>query len=201
LQHQIDYKEGAQLALNTSVEPELVFGKGRAYGAEFLLRKKQGPLTGWIAYTLSRTERQFDAINNGSWFPAKQDRTHDISIVAMYGLSPKWSLSANWVYYTGNAVTFPSGKYIVDGHVTSYYAERNASRMPGYHRLDLGATWQRRKKERFESSWTFSIYNVYAQQNPFIITFRKSPTDPGSTEAVRLSIFSLIPSFTYNFKF
>lgn len=201
LQHQIDYKEGAQLQLNSSVEPELVFGKGRAYGAEFLLRKKRGQLTGWIGYTLSRTERQFDAINNGEWFPARQDRTHDITIVAMYELSPKWSLSANWVYYTGNAVTFPSGKYIVDGRVTSYYTERNASRMPNYHRLDLGATWQRRKKDRFESSWTFSVYNVYAQQNPFIITFRKSPTDPGRTEAVKLSIFALVPAFTYNFKF
>lgn len=201
LQHQIDYKEGAQLALNSSVEPELVFGRGRAFGAEFLLRKKHGQLTGWIGYTLSRTERQFDAINNGNWFPSRQDRTHDITIVTMYELSPKWSLSANWVYYTGNAVTFPSGKYIVDGRVTSYYTDRNASRMPNYHRLDLGATWQRRKKDRFESSWTFSVYNVYAQQNPFIITFRKSPSNPNSTEAVKLSIFSLVPAFTYNFKF
>lgn len=201
LQNQIDYKEGAQLELNSSVEPELVFGKGRAYGVEFLFRKKQGRLTGWAGYTLARTERQFDAINKGRWFPARQDRTHDITIVAMYELSPKWSLSANWVYYTGNAVTFPSGKYIVDGHVTGYYTDRNASRMPAYHRLDLGATWQRKKTKRFESSWTFSLYNAYARQNPFIVTFRKSPTDPSKTEAVKLSIFSLVPSFTYNFKF
>lgn len=201
LQNQIDYKDGAQLELNSSVEPELIFGKGRAYGAEFLLRKKQGRLTGWIGYTLARTERQFPTVNKGTWFPARQDRTHDITIVAMYELNKKWSLSADWTYYTGNAVTFPSGKYGVNGNVMSYYTERNGYRMPPYHRLDLGATWQRKKTARFESSWTFSIYNAYARQNPFLINFRKSKTDPNRTEAVQLSLFSLVPSISYNFKF
>jgi hypothetical protein len=201
LQNQIDYKDGAQLELNNTIETELLFGKGRAYGVEVLLKKKKGRLNGWVGYTLSRTERKLEEINNGKYFSARQDRTHDISIVALYNLSAKLTLSANWVYNTGNAVTFPSGKYSVDGQVVSYYAERNGYRMPDYHRLDLGLTWQRKKTTKFESSWTFSLYNAYARQNPFMINFRQSYDDPSRSEAVQLSLFSLVPAITYNFKF
>lgn len=201
LQNQIDYKDGAQLELNNAVETELLFGKGRAYGVELLIRKKKGRLNGWIGYTFSRTERQIEGVNRGKYYPARHDRTHDISVVGIYELSPKWSLSMNWVYNTGNAVTFPSGKYAVDGQAVNYYTERNGYRMPAYHRMDIGATWQRKKSKKFESSWTFSIYNAYARQNPFMINFRQNTDDPSRSEAVQLSLFSIVPAVTYNFKF
>lgn len=201
LQNQIDYRNGAELAFNQKVEGELVYGTGRAYGLELLARKKTGKLTGWVGYTLSRTERKFDGINNGNYYAARQDRTHDISIVAMYSLTEKIAVSANWVYYTGNAVTFPSGKYEIEGQTVNYYSERNGYRMPAYHRLDLGLTWYRKNTETYESNWNFSIYNAYARRNAYTINFRDSETNPGTTEAVNLSLFRLVPSITYNFHF
>jgi len=201
LYNQIDYKNGAQLAFNQLVEGELVYGTGRAYGIELLGRKKVGKLTGWIGYTLSRTERKFREINDGKYFPARQDRTHDFSVVVMYELNKKWSLSTNWVYYTGNAVTFPSGKYQIEGQLVNYYTERNGYRMPDYHRLDFGATYYRKNTDTYESSWSFSIYNAYARRNAYIITFRESANDPNQNEAVKLSLFRLIPAVTYNFHF
>lgn len=201
LKNQIDYQNGAEILLNKNVESQLVFGKGRAYGAELYIKKRTGKLTGWLGYTLSRTEKSMPAIDNGDWFPAKQDRTHDISVVAMYQLNEKWNVSGNWVFNTGNAVTFPSGKYRVDGFTVPVYTKRNGYRMPDYHRLDIGATYTPKKKRRFESSWNFSIYNAYGRRNAFSITFRENENNPAQTEAVRLSLFQMIPSVTYNFKF
>ena len=201
LQNQIDYINGAELNFNENVESQILFGTGRAYGMELFLKKRTGKFTGWIGYTLSRTERKFDRINNGNYFPARQDRTHDVSIVGMYELGKRWNLSATWVFYTGNAVTFPCGKYEVDGFTRFYYTDRNASRMPDYHRLDLSATWTKRKKIKSESSWSFSLYNAYGQENAYMITFRESKSDPSRTEAVQLTLFRFIPSVTYNFKF
>ena len=201
LQNQIDYKNGAELAFNENVESQILFGKGRAYGIELFLKKKQGRFNGWISYTLSRTERKFDAINNGSYFPARQDRTHDLSLVGMFELNRNWTLSATWVYYTGNAVTYPNGKYEIDGRTMFLYSDRNADRMPAYHRMDLGATWNSRKSKKFESSWNFSVYNAYGHDNAYMITFRDSKTDPSKTEAVQTTLFKMVPSVTYNFKF
>lgn len=201
LQHQIDYQNGAQLLLNEHIESQLVFGKGRAYGAEFYIKKRTGKLTGWIGYTLSRTEKSIEAIDKGAWFPTKYDRTHDVTLVAMYQLNAGWQLSANWTFSTGNAVTFPSGKYQVDNFTVPAYTNRNGYRMPNYHRMDIGATYTPQKKRRFESSWNFSIYNVYAHRNAFSITFRENEQDPTKTEAVRMALFQMIPSVTYNFKF
>ena len=199
--NQIDYRNGAELILNQEVEGELVYGTGRAYGLELLVRKKTGKFTGWIGYTLSRTERKFDEIDNGKYFAARQDRTHDLTVVAMYELNNKWALSANFVYYTGNAVTFPSGKYEMDGQIVNYYSERNGYRMPAYHRLDLGATYYRKRTDTYESSWSFSVYNAYGRENAYTISFRESDTNPGQTEAFQLSLFRWIPSITYNFHF
>ncbi len=201
LQHQIDYKDGAELDFSQKVESLLLFGKGRAYGIEFLLKKKYGKLTGWVGYTLSRSEKKIEGINGGNYYPAKQDRTHDISIVGIYELSKKWSFSATWVYYTGNAVTFPSGKYEIGGQVKSYYTERNAYRMPVYHRLDLGFTWLRKKTAKHELSYTFSLYNAYGHQNAYSIRFRQDPNDPTKTQAVQTSLFRWVPSGSLNFKF
>jgi len=201
LQNQIDYKDGAQLNYNENVESQLLYGKGRAYGIEFYLKKNYGRFNGWLSYTLSRSEKQINGINNNKYYPATQDRTHDVSIVGIYNLSPKWTLSGTWVYYTGNAVTFPSGKYMVDGTVLEYYTERNGYRMPSYNRLDLAATWIRKKTEKTESSWTFSIYNAYNRSNAYTITFRTDPDDPTKTQALQTTLFKIIPSVTYNFKF
>jgi len=201
LQNQIDYRNGADMVFNEEVEGELVYGKGKAYGFELLLRKTSGRLTGWVSYTLSRSLKQFDEINNGSEYPARQDRIHDIAIVAMYDLNKKLKLSANWVYYTGSAVTFPSGKYELNGMQVPYYTERNGYRMPAYHRLDLGLTWVTRKTERTERSWNFSLYNAYGRQNAYTITFRQNEDNPQQTEAVRVALFTWVPSVTYNFKF
>lgn len=202
MQNQIDYRDGADVYNgNNAIESELLFGKGRAYGMEVLLRKRTGKLSGWISYTLSKTERQIDGINNGNWYNARQDRTHDIAIVAMYKLNKKWTLSANWVYYTGDAVTFPAGKYIVDDQTTFYYTERNAYRMPNYHRLDLGATMQLKQRKRWSSELTFSLYNAYGRENAYTIEFQDSKDDPNRTVANQLAIFKFIPSVSYNFKF
>jgi hypothetical protein len=201
LQNQIDYKNGAELNLNENVESQILFGQGRAYGLELYLKKKYGKFNGWISYTLSKIEDKFDRINNGNYFPARQDRTHDISIVGIFEANKKWTLSATWVYNTGNAVTFPTGKYEIDGVTKFYYSDRNANRMPAYHRLDLGATYIRKKTATFESSWTFSIYNAYGHDNPYSITFRDSKTDPTKTEAVQTTLFRFVPSISYDFKF
>jgi hypothetical protein len=201
MQNQIDLKDGADLMANEFIEGELLFGDGRAYGLELMLKKKSGSLSGWIAYTLSRTEKQIEGINQGSWYPARQDATHDISIVGIYDINPRWSLSATWVYNTGNAVTFPSGKYEIDGDVQFYYTERNGYRMPAYHRLDLGATWNIKKTDRFESTLNFSLYNAYGRKNAFSIDFEEDVNDPTRTVAVKTYLFTYIPSITYSFKF
>ncbi|MDD3079411.1 MAG: TonB-dependent receptor [Paludibacter sp.] len=201
MQNQIDLKNGANIYANEYLTGELLFGVGRAYGLELLLKKKHGKLTGWVGYTYSKTERKIDGINDGNWYPARQDITHDISIVAIYDLSKKWSFSASWVYNTGNAVTFPSGKYTINGDVEYYYTERNGYRMPDYHRLDLGATWTLKKTKRFESSLNFSIYNAYGHKNPYSIDFEQDENDSSKTNAVMTCLFTYVPSITYNFRF
>ncbi|MFD1551607.1 hypothetical protein DNU06_03115 [Putridiphycobacter roseus] len=213
-QNVIDYRDGAEVTLNPNVEAELLFGIGRAYGLELLLKKKTGKFTGWVSYTLSKTENQIEGINNGDWFSAKQDRTHDISVVLMYNLNERLNFSGSWVYYTGNAVTFPSGKYEIDGQVINQYTERNGYRMPNYHRMDLGITLYNKKtkivkdidnksvtvKKKFQSNWNFSVYNVYGRENAYSITFGTN-AETGLTEATKLALFKIIPSITYNFNF
>jgi hypothetical protein len=203
LQNQIDYRNAANILGNDNIESELLYGSGRAYGWEMLMRKKTGKLTGWIGYTLSKVEKKIDGINNFEYFNARQDRTHDISVVAIYDLTKRLNISATWVYTTGNAVTFPTGKYQANGQTVFLYSNRNASRMPAYHRLDLGATLEARKNKyrKYQSSWTFGIYNAYGRENAYTINFRDSKKDPTKTEAVRTALFKIVPSITWNFKF
>ncbi len=201
LNNQVDYKNGANEQANEKLEGELLSGIGRAYGLELMLKKKKGKFTGWVAYTISRTERKIEGISNGDWYKAKQDRLHDLSVVAIYDITPKLSISALFVFYTGNAVTFPSGKYELNGETYFVYTERNGYRMPDYHRLDLGLTWMRKNTEKFESSWNFSIYNCYARENAYSIAFRTNATDKTKTEAVQTTLFKIVPAITYNFKF
>ena len=212
----IDYRTGAEVTLNEEVEGELLFGEGRAYGLELYLKKRKGNFTGWVSYTLARSERRFDDINAASWYPARQDRTHDISIVMMYKLGERTKLSTSWVYYTGNAVTFPSGKYVVDGQQVNYFTERNGYRMPDYHRLDLGVTIDSRSfktvldpatgketqvPKKVQSSWNFGLYNAYGRENAYSITFAQSETNPNITEATQLALFKWVPSISWDFKF
>lgn len=201
LQNQIDYKNGADLNVNANIENELLYGQGRAYGIELFFKKRYGRFNGWVGYTLSRTERQVDGINNNNWYPTRYDRTHDVSLVGMYDLSKRWTVSAIWVYNTGNAVTYPSGKYEMAGSTYYYYSDRNAARMPAYHRLDLGATYTKLTKKGRESSWTFSVYNAYNRYNPYTIDFRQNPNNAQQTQALQTSLFGIVPSITYNFKF
>jgi hypothetical protein len=201
MQNQIDYKTGASLMLNEMVEGELLYGDGKAYGAEFLLEKKEGKLTGWISYTLARSLKQIEGINNSKWYPARQDRIHDLAIVAIYQLNPKWTFSANWVYYTGNAITFPAGKYYVDGKIANLYTERNGYRMPDYHRLDVGITWLMAQKRNYRSELNFSVYNAYAHKNPYSYIFSEDEDNPGNTKTTMIYLFSALPSITWNFKF
>lgn len=213
MQNQIDYRTGADVYTNDAIESQILFGVGRAYGFETMVKKNNGNLTGWLSYTLSKTERKIDGINDGQWYNARQDRTHDFSIVANYQLNNKWNLSANWVYYTGDAVTFPSGKYVIDQQIVFYYTKRNAYRMPAYHRLDLGAAYQwngtpffvKWAKDTQQKKWnnelTFSLFNAYGRENAYVISFSQNEDDPSKTDAVQTSLFRFVPSISYNFKF
>ena len=202
MNNQIDYENGTNLYLNVDLEAYLLYGHSRSYGLELFVKKELGDLTGWISYSLSKSEKQFQGINSGAWYPVRYDRTHDVSIVLMYDLNEKWKVSATWVYSTGDAVTYPSGKNTIDGETVSYYTERNGYRMPAYHRMDLGATYLTSKTERFESQLAFSIYNVYNRKNAYMIYFE--PVDeehPEVLQAVKITLFPIIPSVSWNFKF
>ncbi|MBB5635214.1 hypothetical protein HDE68_001099 [Pedobacter cryoconitis] len=201
MQNQIEYRNGTDLREKDNVEADLLYGDGRAYGIELFLKKRFGKFNGWIGYTFSRTERQFDALNAGRWFYAKQDRTHDISLAGIYKPGLRWTFSTVFVYNTGNAVTYPSGKYQVNGRTVFYYTDKNGYRTPAYHRLDVSATLEGKPGKRFQSSWTFGIYNLYNRQNAFAINFKDDPNDVTKTEVVRTTLFGIIPSATWNFKF
>jgi hypothetical protein len=201
LQNQVDYKNGANINTAPDLESELLYGIGRAYGLEMQIKKNKGKLTGWISYTLSKTERQIDGINDNKWYNARQDRTHDISVVGTYELNKKWTFSALFVYNTGNAVTFPTGKYNIDGTTVFYYNGRNQDRMPDYHRLDVSATLNLAAKGRYKSSLNFSLYNAYGRENAYLIDFEDDPNDPSKTRAVQTALFKFVPSVTYNFNF
>ncbi|MDO8994630.1 MAG: TonB-dependent receptor, partial [Daejeonella sp.] len=201
MQNQIDYRSGTDLRGNTNVESELLFGGGRAFGIELFLKKRFGKLNGWVGYTLSKTERKFNDIDLGKWFNAKQDRTHDLSLVGIYKATERWTFSSTFVFNTGNAVTFPAGKYQLNNKTVYYYPERNSDRMPNYHRLDLSATLEGKPGRKLQSSWSFGIYNLYNRKNAYSIDFRDDLDNPTRTQAVRTTLFGIIPSITWNFKF
>lgn len=206
LENQIDYIRNADLLLNPLVEGDLMYGKGRAYGAEFFVKKNKGALNGWISYTLSRTERKVEGLNNNNWFVHRIDKLHNVSVVSIYDINKKWNIGATFSFMTGTPASFPSTKYIWQGIAIphNYTDERNTYRIPPSHRLDLSATKKNKHAlfKRGESEWVFSVYNVYNRRNPFSVYVRQNPDDPAKTEAVRYSVFaSFLPSVTYNFKF
>jgi outer membrane receptor protein involved in Fe transport len=205
MENQIEYKEGYTPSLKDP-EEEFVFGKGWSYGAEFFVNKIKGRLTGWVGYTLSWTWRQFKDLNDGLKYPSRNDRRHDLSVVANYELNSKWKLSSVFVYGTGAAISVPERFYFVGGVLTQEYSRINAYRMAAYHRIDIAATYTPKKKEnsKFNSNWVFSIYNLYSRQNPYFIYYDQegsAATGDLKVSAKQVSLFPIIPSITWNVKF
>lgn len=226
MQNVIDLRDNSNaILLNKTIEREVRQGKGHAYGVEFLVKKPSGKTTGWASYTLAKSDRQIDGVNQGKTYPFRFDRRHNINLVISHNFNERISLSANWIFASGEAVTFPTARYEYEGRVVPQFSNRNEFRMPSYHRADLSLTVNRKKQEgkvyKNESSWVFSIYNVYGRKNAYSITFReeKAPLKDadgnivkddfgkekyyytGKTEAVKTYLFSFVPSVTYNFKF
>ena len=202
LAHVIDFKDNAMTYGNVLIDGELRFGKGRSYGAEFLVRKNTGKLTGWISYTYSRTFRTVDGVNFGKEYRSPYDRPHNFVIVANYDITPKLSVAANWIYNTGQPVTYPSGQYTMGGTTYAIYnGSRNESRYPDYHRMDLSLTWQLpdRRWKRWDSELNVSVYNVYAHHNTWAVTF--SQEENGGVKTEKMYLFSTVPSISYQFKF
>lgn len=209
IQNRIDYIDGANLIANNAIEQVILNGEARAYGLEVLLRKNEGKLKGWLAYTLSKSEQRTpgrnsleSGINNGEWYSTPFDKTHDISLTASYELSKKWSFSSNFLFQTGLPVTFPNAQYEYNGIIVPSFEARNSSRLPSYHRLDLAVNYRPKPNstKKFKSEWVFGIYNVYNRRNAASISFRENRMS-GRNEAVRLAIFGAVPSVSYNFKF
>lgn len=217
IQNRIDYIDGANLIANNAIEQVILNGTARAYGLELLFRKNQGKFQGWLAYTLSRSEQRTPGrapvedngrsnmetgINLGEWYNTPYDKTHDISVYGSYTLNKKWTFNSNFIYQTGQPTNYPVGQFEFQGIVVPYYGFRNLERLPDYHRLDIAATLTPKKNEgrNWKSEWVFSLYNVYNRMNAASINFRENQ-DTGVNEAVRTSIFGIVPSVTYNFKF
>jgi hypothetical protein len=198
--NQIDFRDHAQLILNEKLEAELRFGEGEAYGAEFLIRKQYGDLTGWIAYTYSKSTRYFDDINEGRPYLSPFDKPHDFSFVVSYKINERLSAAATWVYGSGSPATFPTGKFEYGNMIAPVYSDRNDYRIPDYHRLDLGLTLDARKKKnrKFDYNWVFSVYNAYNRHNTYSISFVE---EEGETKAIKTFLFGIIPAITFNFNF
>ncbi len=217
----IEYKEGALPGdnVNDNTDNILVFGTGQAYGIEFFVKKAYGKLTGWIGYTLAKTDRKFPDLNGGDIFPAKYDRRHDLSIVAGYKLNERWTFGAAFIYATGNTLTLPTSWYVQEQNLLFNYGARNSTRMAPYHRLDLSATWYDKSykvkqdeltgepikvKKRFRSNWSFSVYNVYNRANPFFMYVDSNGdflNGDFKISVKQVSLFPIIPSVTWNFEF
>jgi len=198
----LDFRSGADLILNPQLERDLVQGRGWAYGSEWMLQKLTGRLTGWVSYTYSRTFRYIPEISPDP-FPGYIDRPHSATLVLQYNLSPRWEIALTGIYATGRPITVPVAKYIYDDQVLGVYNERNSRRMPDYHRMDLSITWTPRQKEgrRWNSSWNFSLYNLYGRRNMWALRLRRDPDDPTRQRAYNLYLFRWVPALTYNFSF
>jgi len=209
IKNRLDYIDGADLIANNAIEQVVLAGKSRAYGLEILAKKNEGKLSGWISYTLSRSEQQTPGrtadeigINNGDWYKTGWDKTHNLSVTGIYELNDKWSFGSIFSLQTGQPVTYPNGQYQYLGITVPSFSERNSNNLPTYHRLDISATMTPRNNEgkKVKGEWVFGIYNLYSRKNAASISFRQNQ-DSGNNEAVRLSIFGIVPSVTYNFKF
>jgi len=202
MQNTIDFRDNASLILNEFLEGEFRIGNSYSYGVELLVRKNIGKLTGWVGYTWSRTRRKIPEINNGKEFFASYDRTHDISIVGVYELNKRVTLSTNWLFSTGSAISIPTGKYTFQGEQVNVYSDRNSARIPSFHRWDISLTLKTKDKpnRKYQSEWAFSVLNTYFRKNTYNINFRKNE-DTGELEAIKTYFFPILPSVAYNIKF
>ena len=207
--NRIDYIDGSNLIGQNTIETEILNGESRAYGFEILLRKSKGNFTGWLAYTLSKSEQLTPGgasggpgLNDGNWYNSYYDRTHDISLTGSYKLNKKWSFGSNLVFQTGRPVTYPNGQYQYEDLSIASYSNRNQDRLPTYHRLDIQATYipNRKPNNKWKGEWVFGIYNVYNRKNAASISFGQN-RETGANEATRTAIFGIVPSVSYNFKF
>lgn len=203
----LDYIDGANLIANNAIEQVILPGEARAYGLEFLLRKNSGRMTGWFAYTYSTSEQRTPGrtasepgLNNSRWYPTAYDKPHDLSLTTNYEWNQKWDFSANFVFQTGLPTTYPTAQYKFENLTIPVYSTRNSNRLPNYHRLDISATYTPQRQRDYQSSWNFGIYNIYGRKNAVSMSFR-SNEDTGRNEALSLSLFGIVPSITYNFKF
>ena len=208
VQNRVDYIDGSDLIAKNNIETEILVGESRSYGLEVLFKKNHGKLTGWIAYTLSKSQQRTPGgraggkgINNGEWYNTSYDRTHDISITGSYKHNDKWTFGFNFAFQTGRPTTYPNGQFLYNGISTPTYDKRNANNLTPYHRLDISATLTPKKNanRKVKGEWVFSIYNLYNRQNAKSISFAEN-ADTGLNEATRTSIFGILPSVTYNFK-
>lgn len=208
VKNRIDYIDGADLIANEALEQIILYGRLRSYGLELMFRKNTGRFNGWISYTLSKSEQQTPGrtpteigINNGNWYKSAYDKLHNIAVTTSYELAKKWTLGANFALQSGQPVTFPNGQYQYQGITIPSYGLRNEERLPAYHHLDIAATYTPKpdKKKGWQGEWVFSIYNIYNRHNAASINFRQKTNGPN--EAVRFSIFGVVPAVSYNFKF
>ena len=209
MHNQVLFREGSQLLEQTDIDKELVFGKGWSYGIEFFVKKNYGRLNGWVSYTLSWTDQQFKDLNFGKTFPFKYDRRHNLSIVGAYDLSRRWTVSADFVFYSGSAYTLPGGRVLIatggDLYEGNYsdYTERNNYRLRPYHRLDVAATYHKKSHlfgKKYDSEWVFSAYNIYSRRNDYFVHVTVD-VNTNLPTATRVSLLPIIPSISYNFKF
>ncbi|MBK9732974.1 MAG: TonB-dependent receptor [Chitinophagaceae bacterium] len=205
LKNQIEYREGYTPSPNEVLEESFVFGEGSSYGIELFINKKYGDFTGWVGYTLAFTDRTFADLNNGETFPYKYDRRNNVSVVGSYRINEHWTLGATFVFQTGIAFTLPDSKYFIEGNILTHYSGINDIRLPSYHRMDIAATYEGRKDRKFQSGWSFSIYNVYNRANPYFVYTTYDGTflqdEQITIQAKQVSLFPIIPSITWNFKF
>ncbi|WP_395045989.1 carboxypeptidase-like regulatory domain-containing protein [Flavobacterium sp.] len=209
IQNRMDYIDGADLIANEAIEQVILNGRMRSYGLEFLIRKNTGKLNGWIAYTISKSQQQTPGrtptevgVNNGDWYRSAYDKLHNLAVTSTYNLNKKWTFGANFTLQTGQPVTYPNGQYVYQGITIPSYGLRNKNSLPTYHHLDISATYVPKpdKKKGRQGEWVFSVYNLYGRKNAASISFRQN-ADNGSNEAIKLSIFGIVPSVSYNFKF
>ncbi|MFW5820041.1 MAG: TonB-dependent receptor [Bacteroidota bacterium] len=202
MKNTIDFRDHAQLLLNPQLEGEVRTGNSWSYGLEFLVRLTEEKISGWVSYTLSKTRRQIESINNGEPYDAPYDKPHDVSVVFNYRINNAWSVGANWVFSSGLPYTFPTGRYEILGKILPVYSDRNAYRFDNYHRLDFSVNYKIKKPgRRWISEWNISVYNVYGRKNTWAINFVQEENNPNRTYAEKTYLFSVIPAITYNFKF
>jgi len=199
----IDYRDNADLFLNKHIETQILSGKGQSYGIEFFLEKKAGKLNGWISYTLSRTTRQIEGINNNKPYPATYDKRHNLSMVINYNLSKLWSISSIFKLTSGGYITVPEGTFNYYGASFNYYTTRNGYQLPLYHRLDISFNYKCRKNEqrKWKSEWNFGVYNIYGRKNIFSLFIKQDDTDLDSSKAYKMYLYGVTPYLTFNFKF